>query len=78
MSPSEPVPPLLRVRDLSRSFGDLSVLHGVDLDLASGEALALIGPNGSGKSTALRCIAGAGCSSACCAASTCSPCRPSR
>lgn len=55
---SKPVP-LLRVRDLHRRFGDLEVLTGLDLDLASGEALALIGPNGAGKSTALRCIAGA-------------------
>lgn len=51
--------PLLRVRDLHRRFGDLEVLTGLDLDLKSGEALALIGPNGAGKSTALRCIAGA-------------------
>lgn len=51
--------PLLRVRDLQRHFGDLHVLTGLDLDLQSGEALAMIGPNGAGKSTALRCIAGA-------------------
>ena len=59
MPKAPPVAPLLRVRDLHRSFGDLHVLAGLDLDLASGEALALIGPNGAGKSTALRCIAGA-------------------
>ncbi|WP_456696105.1 ABC transporter ATP-binding protein [Aeromicrobium sp. P5_D10] len=58
MSVSSP-PPLLRVRDLQRHFGDLQVLTGLDLDLESGQALALIGPNGSGKSTALRCICGA-------------------
>lgn len=52
-------PPLLRVRDLRRSFGDLHVLEGLDLELDAGEALALVGPNGAGKSTALRCIAGA-------------------
>lgn len=51
--------PLLRVSDLHRHFGDLAVLTGLDLELQSGRALALIGPNGSGKSTALRCIAGA-------------------
>ncbi len=52
-------PPLLRVSDLHRSFGELHVLQGLDLQLRSGEALALVGPNGAGKSTALRCIAGA-------------------
>jgi ABC-2 type transport system ATP-binding protein len=59
MSPRTSTPPLLRVRDLTRHFGDLHVLTGLDLDLRSGRALALVGPNGAGKSTALRCIAGA-------------------
>lgn len=57
--PSSSLPPLLRVRDLRRQFGELQVLTGLDLDLHSGQALALVGPNGSGKSTALRCICGA-------------------
>lgn len=57
--PATPSAPLLRVRDLYRRFGDLEVLTGLDLEVESGRALALIGPNGSGKSTALRCIAGA-------------------
>lgn len=57
--PSSSPPPLLRVRDLRRQFGELQVLTGLDLDLHSGQALALVGPNGSGKSTALRCICGA-------------------
>lgn len=57
--PATPSVPLLRVRDLHRAFGDLHVLTGLDFELESGRALALIGPNGSGKSTALRCIAGA-------------------
>ncbi len=59
MSKATATPPLLRVRDLHRSFGELHVLQGLDLEVRSGEALALVGPNGAGKSTALRCIAGA-------------------
>ncbi|KQX76011.1 MULTISPECIES: ABC transporter ATP-binding protein [Aeromicrobium] len=59
MAKTPATPPLLRVSDLHRSFGELHVLEGLDLELRSGEALALVGPNGAGKSTALRCIAGA-------------------
>lgn len=50
--------PLLRVRGLTRRFGDVDVLKEVDLEVLEGQAVALIGPNGSGKSTALRCITG--------------------
>ncbi|GGF55443.1 ABC transporter ATP-binding protein [Marmoricola endophyticus] len=49
---------LLTVRSLTRSYGDHLVLDGLDLDVAPGEAVALVGPNGSGKSTLLRCVAG--------------------
>jgi heme ABC exporter ATP-binding subunit CcmA len=53
------LPPLLRVRDLVRRFGEVDVVNGLDLDVASGTAVALIGRNGAGKSTVLRCITGA-------------------
>ena len=46
------------MRGLSRKFGDRTVLHGVDLDIAHGEFIALIGRSGSGKSTLLRALAG--------------------
>ena len=51
-------PPLLRVRGLTKKFGDIEVLSGVDLTVTSGKALALRGRNGAGKSTLLRCVTG--------------------
>jgi ABC-2 type transport system ATP-binding protein len=56
----QPAPPgLLRVRGLSRRFGEVDVVSGFDLDVAAGTAVALVGRNGAGKSTVLRCITGA-------------------
>ncbi len=51
--------PLLRVKDLRKTFGEFTVFESMSFDLEWGRALALVGPNGSGKSTALRCITGA-------------------
>jgi branched-chain amino acid transport system ATP-binding protein len=57
---AETVPaPLLQVRGLTKRFGSLRALDGVDLDVAEGSLTGLIGPNGAGKSTAFSCIAGA-------------------
>ena len=50
--------PLLSVRGVQVSYGDVRVLFGVDLDVAEGEVIALLGTNGAGKSTLLKAIAG--------------------
>jgi ABC-type histidine transport system ATPase subunit len=48
--------PILAIRDIHKSFGDLEVLKGVSLDARAGDVVTLIGSSGSGKSTLLRCI----------------------
>lgn len=49
---------LLQVRRLSKSFGGVRAVDGVDFDIAEGELLALIGPNGAGKSTLFNLVGG--------------------
>ncbi len=49
-------PPLLQIQQLTKKFGSLDVLKGIDLDVTAGEVVCVIGPSGSGKSTLLRCI----------------------
>ncbi len=46
----------ISVKGLIKTFGDLEVLKGMDVEVADGEVLSLIGPSGSGKSTFLRCL----------------------
>jgi polar amino acid transport system ATP-binding protein len=48
--------PAIQVVDLHKSFGQLEVLKGIDLEVREGEVVCVIGPSGSGKSTLLRCI----------------------
>ena len=48
--------PVISVRNLHKSFGDLEVLRGIDIDISSGEVVVVFGRSGSGKSTFLRCI----------------------
>ena len=49
-------PVMISIRNLKKSFGDLHVLKGSDLDVRRGEKVVVLGPSGSGKSTMLRCI----------------------
>jgi multiple sugar transport system ATP-binding protein/alpha-glucoside transport system ATP-binding protein len=48
----------LTLRQIRKSFGGLDILHGVNLDIRSGEFIVFVGPSGCGKSTLLRLIAG--------------------
>ncbi len=48
----------IEIRDISKRFGDFHALRSVNLDIASGELVALLGPSGCGKTTLLRIIAG--------------------
>ena len=50
------VQPLVRARNVQKSFGDNAVLKGIDMDVFPGEVVVILGPSGSGKSTFLRCI----------------------
>ena len=48
----------LSLRQVRKSFGDVHIIHGVDLDVADGEFTVFVGPSGCGKSTLLRMICG--------------------
>jgi len=55
-APQNVASPILEVKHLKKSFGDLHVLKDISFDLNAGEVLSIIGPSGSGKSTLLRCL----------------------
>lgn len=50
--------PVIRLENLSKSYGDVEVLHGINLEMQDAEFTVLVGPSGCGKSTTLRMIAG--------------------
>ncbi|WP_264031291.1 ABC transporter ATP-binding protein [Cellulosimicrobium sp. SH8] len=56
MSVDQSLAPAVRVRGIEKSFGDLHVLRGVDLDVAAGSIFALLGSNGAGKTTLVRIL----------------------
>ena len=47
---------LIRVENLGKSFGDIHVLSGINVDIHKGDVVFVVGPSGSGKSTFLRCL----------------------
>ena len=51
-------PGYVSLRSVSKAFGDVYAVNGLDLDIASGEFFSMLGPSGSGKTTVLRMIAG--------------------
>jgi polar amino acid transport system ATP-binding protein len=48
--------PMVSIKDVYKSFGELEVLKGVSMDIMKGECICIIGPSGSGKSTLIRCV----------------------
>jgi ABC-2 type transport system ATP-binding protein len=53
-----PSPPMIRIRGLTRSFGKLRAVDGLDLEIFPGEIFGLVGPDGAGKTTTLRALCG--------------------
>ena len=54
----EEAPPAVRLEGVTKRFGDVAAVAGIDLEIADGEFFSMLGPSGSGKTTTLRMIAG--------------------
>ena len=50
--------PIVAIKDVYKSFGDLKVIRGISLSIQNGNVVVICGPSGCGKSTMLRCING--------------------
>src|SRR3954447_18070297 len=46
--------PLIQARGLTKKFGDVTVVDGIDFDVATGESFGFLGPNGAGKTSTMR------------------------
>ena len=55
---AEHAPPAVRLEGVTKRFGDVAAVAGIDLEIADGEFFSMLGPSGSGKTTTLRMIAG--------------------
>ena len=51
------IEPMIRARDLRKSFGDFEAVKGIDVEVRRGEAFGFLGPNGAGKSSTMRMVA---------------------
>ena len=45
---------MIKLRNITKSFGTLQVLKGIDLDISQGEIVSIVGPSGAGKTTLLQ------------------------
>ncbi|WP_106400513.1 ABC transporter ATP-binding protein [Actinocorallia populi] len=52
------VPPVVELRGVHAAYGDIEVLHGIDLTVPAGSVVALLGPNGAGKTTTMKIVSG--------------------
>lgn len=47
---------MIKIRNIHKTFGENTILRGIDLDVGKGQVVVILGPSGSGKTTFLRCL----------------------